>query len=53
MAKVNILGAVSESHPITHFWCALHREVGELRGLLISLAEREGTVEQEVFNKNI
>ena len=53
LAKVNILGAVSESHPITHFWCALHREVGELRGLLISLAEREGTVEQEVFNKNI
>ena len=31
---------------------AVHREVGELRGLLISLAEREVTVEQEVFSKN-
>merc|ERR1712032_1339242 len=27
---------------------SLNREVGELRGLLISLAEREGTVEQEL-----
>jgi len=26
---------------------SLNREVGELRGLLISLADREGTVEQE------
>ena len=33
--------------------CTMHREVGELRGLLISLADREGTVEQEVFNKDI
>ena len=31
----------------------LRRDVGELRGLLISLAEREGNVEQEVINKNI
>ena len=33
-----------------HRW---HREVGELRGLLMSLAEKEGTVEQEVFIGNL
>ena len=44
--------ATTHEHVKAIIGCALHREVGELKGLLISLAEREGTVEHEVFVEN-